>query len=146
MTLVSDIKTRLEAEVTALTGRVDEVADLAVLVSTGALPQRNPAAFVVPLGFDGGTPDAAAGLYRQSTTETVGVILFVEAAGDPRARRALATVDQLKDAVVAAIAGWAPDDAIGVFVARRGRLVSVNAGTVIYQIDFSLMDQLRIAS
>ena len=146
MTLVADCKTRIEDQVAALAGRVEEVADLAALVAAGALPQRSPAAFVLPLGFDGGAGTAATGFYRQDKSETIGVILFVEAAGDPRAQRALATVDSLKDAVVAGVAGWGPDSAVGVFAARRGRLVSVTAGTVIYQIDFSLFDSLRIAS
>ena len=147
MTLVTDVRDELLASVEALADRVGTAADLAELIRRNSLPQKSPFAFVLPLGFDGGEPDAAAGLYRQGLTRSVAVVLFVEAPGDPRAEKALATVDTLEAAVLVAIAGKAPDEnAIGVLYARRGRLVSVAAGTVIYQIDFSLFDQLRIAT
>lgn len=144
MTLVADVQEELAARVPALAGRIGAALDLAELMRTGALPQQSPYAFVVPLGFDGGTPDAAAGLYRQPLTRGVGVVLFVSAPGDPRAEKALAAVDGLEAEILRAIAGKAPDDAIGVLSARRGRLVEIAAGTVIYQIDFALSDQLRI--
>ena len=144
MTLVADVKTRIDAQVAALTGRVDEVADLAALVAANALPQRMPWSSVVPLGVDGGEADAVTGLYRQNVSEVIGVVMIAEALGDPKARRGLATIDTLKDAVIAALAGWRPAGALGVFTLRRGRLVSVNNGTVIYQLEFALKDQLRI--
>jgi hypothetical protein len=144
MTLVADIRQRILDKVAALDGRVDQVADLAELVRRNALPQKSPAAFCVPAGFDGGEPDAATGIYRQAWNETVGVVLYVEAPGDARASRAIDKVDELVAAIVGAVAGWAPADAIGVIAAVRGRLVSVDHGAVLYQIDFALSDQLRI--
>jgi hypothetical protein len=144
MTLVETVKTQISAQVAALTGVLEEVAELSALVQQNALPQRLPAGFVIPLGCDGREPDAAAGLYRQSFREVIGVVLVAESAGDPKAKRALVKIDTLKDAVIAALAGWAPAEAIGVFVLLRGRLVSVVAGTVFYQLDFALDDQLRI--
>lgn len=146
MTLVADVKDRIEAGVAALAGRVEEAAELAELIRRQALPNRSPAAFVLPVGFDGGAGDAVTGLYRQPKTEVVGVVLIVEALGDPKAKRAIPKIDELVLAVLEAVAGWGPADAIGVFEARRGRLLAVNAGSVIYQIDFALSDQLRIAS
>jgi hypothetical protein len=146
MTLVADIRQELGALVPALAGRVGAAIDLAELVRTGALPQQSPYAFVVPLGFDAGPADVATGLFRQPMTRGVGVVLFVSAPGDPRAEKALATVDTLEAEILEAICGKSPDDAIGVLSARRGRLVSLAAGTVIYQIDFALTDQLRIAT
>jgi hypothetical protein len=144
MTLVEHVRTRIESEVPSLAGLLEEVADLAALVKEGALPARELAGFVIPLGFDGGAADAAAGLYRQQVEDVIGVVLVAQALGDPAAKGALTTVDALKDLIVEAVAGWAPDSVVGVFVARRGRLVSVVAGTVIYQIEFAVQDQLRI--
>ncbi len=144
MTLVSTVKDKLGADIPALAGAVDEVADLAALVTAGALPQRPKAAFVIPLGFDDRGAESASGLFTQAIEDAIGVVLVVQAPGDPKARRALSTVDELKDAVLASLAGWAPADAVGVLVPRRGRLVSVTAGAVIYQVDFALSNQLRI--
>jgi hypothetical protein len=72
------------------------------------------------------------------------VILCAKALGDARARRALPTIDTVKDQVIAAVAGWAPVDVAGVFSVTKGRLVSVTKGLVIYQLDFAVTDQLRI--
>jgi hypothetical protein len=144
-TLVESVKARIEASVAALNGATEEVADLAELVKRSALPQRATAAFVIPLGFNGGIPDAATGIFRQLIDDQVGVVLVVQAPGDPQAKTALAKIDVLSKAVINAVAGWAPDDVIGVFRAVRGRLVSIAAGTVFFQIDFAVEDQLRIA-
>lgn len=148
MTLITDVKTRIEAEVAALTGRMEEVADLAELVRQKALPQRSPAGYVIPLGFNGrSADDGVIGLYRQMLDEVVGVVLVVEALGDSKAKRALATIDDLVTAVVEAVCGWsANEDAIDDFRAVRGRLVSVTAGVVIYQLDFAVQRQLRITT
>jgi hypothetical protein len=143
MNLVEQVKARIEAEVSGLA--VDEAADFAELVRQGSLPQRKEAAFVLPLGFNGGDPQAdLAGFYKQSLDEVVGVILVVQSLGDPKARRAIATVATLTDAILMAICGWQPDDAVGDFRALRGRLIAVNAGTVFFQIDFAIQTQLRI--
>ena len=144
MSLVADVKERILANVPDLAGAVEEAADLAELVRQGALPQKPRAAFVLPLGFDARQADAASGIYRQSIDDVIGVVLVAQTAGDAKAQRALATIDALKDAVLAAVCGWAPVGAIGDFTARRGRLVSVAAGTIIYQLDFALQNQLRL--
>jgi hypothetical protein len=144
MTLVDQVKARIEAKVAALAGRLEEVADLAELVAAGALPQRMPWAFVIPLGFNGREPADAAGLFIQTLDETVGVVLLVEAVGDPKAKRAIATIDLLVIDVRNALCGFVPDGEIGDFRATRGRLVSVANGVVIYQLDFAIPAQLRI--
>ncbi|RJF70869.1 phage tail terminator protein [Rhodopseudomonas palustris] len=143
-TLIESVADRLDTEVAALHKRIETIADLAALMSEGAMPQRDVAAFVVPLGFDDRGGDAAAGLHTQLIAESVGVILCVKSLGDAKARRAVPAVDGLKDQVIDALVGWAPDHVVGVFRTSRGRLVSVNKGLVIYQIDFVLVDQLRI--
>lgn len=144
MTVVSDVKTRV-AMVDGIRS-VDEAADLSALIGEGQLPQQSPAAFVLPLGFNGGDPDVVTGIYRQPFNPVVAVVLVIQAPGDVKARKALATIDQLEQDLCAKICGWAPADAIGVFRALRGRLVSVANGLVIYQLEFALQDQLRIAT
>lgn len=144
MTTLAVFKERVETGVAALDARIEEAADLAALVRSDALPAQSPWAFAIPLGIDGGAPDAAAGIYRQSITEVVGLVLVVQAPGDPSGADALGTIDELIIDIVQRVCGWAPDDVPGVFVLRRGRLLSVANGAVIYQLDFALDDQLRI--
>lgn len=145
-TLIDAVVTRLGANVPALGGgRVEAVADLAALVEQGVMPQAEVAAFVVPLGFDDiGGGSSSAGAHIQNLNDSVGVILVVRAPGDAKARRALPTIDDLSEAVQRAIAGWTPDHTPGVFKVVRGRLVSVMAGAIMYQLDFQLTRQLRI--
>ncbi len=112
----------------------------------GNLPQVTPAAFVLPLGMRGGQPDAAAGMFRQFYDDVVAIVLVVEFAGDATGGRALPPIDALVRAIVDAMAGWGPGNQVGVFRLMAGRLVSVAAGTVIYQLDFAINDQLRIAT
>jgi hypothetical protein len=45
--------------------------------------------------------------------------------------------------VLAALGGFDPAEAIGVLRLQRGELVSLNAGAVIYQLDFAILTQLR---
>ena len=144
MTLLADVAERVRTSVPALADRVEFVADMAALVSEGALPQKELMAYVVPLGFDDHGGETVAGLHTQMLKQSIGVILCAKALGDARARRALPTIDTVKDQVIAAVAGWAPVDVAGVFSVTKGRLVSVTKGLVIYQLDFAVTDQLRI--
>lgn len=143
-TLVDLVAQRIGQEVSELTGAIEYVAEFAALVEEGALPQRDVAAFVVPLGFDAGGGESATGVHTQIINEAVGVILVVKARGDTRARPAVPKVDALVNKIVEKVAGWAPNDSVGVFNVLRGRLVPGGRGVVVYQIEFSLRDQLRI--
>ncbi|HEX8485700.1 phage tail terminator protein [Sphingomonas sp.] len=134
---------RLEA-IPALAGRVHGAAKLADLTERGSAAQVAPAAFVLPLGLRAGTPDAVTGLFRQSLDRLVGVVLLVRNLGDATGEKALVDLDLLIEAVIQALAGWGPDDAFGVFALARGELFSIAAGTITYQLDFSIEDQLRI--
>jgi hypothetical protein len=142
--LVDSVAQRIDSNVAALTGCIEYIADLAALLAAGAMPQREVCAFVVPLGFDDRGGDSATGLFTQMLQESVGVVLSIKALGDAKARRALPTIGSLKAGVIGAVAGWAPDNVAGVFRVTRGRLLSVDKGLVLYQIDFALLDQLRI--
>jgi hypothetical protein len=144
-TLADSVVERVVTQVTSLKS-VQQAAELSALVRAKALPQRMPAAFVLPLGFDWKGGEASSNQFTGMMQEMIGIVLIAEATGDVRAEKAAKAIDALKDEVVAAVAGWAPDSAIGVFEPVRGRLVSVDCGTVFYQIDFCLLNQLRIAA
>lgn len=139
--LVSD---RIEAQVAALSGHVEDIAAMAALIAEGAMPQADVSAFVCPLGFDDKGGESATGYHTQMLEDSIAVVLCVKARGDVKAKKALPTISELKDAVIDAVAGWGPNAAVGVFFVRRGRLVSAEGGLVIYQLDFTLQDQLRI--
>jgi hypothetical protein len=142
-TLVDSVATRIDDQVAALKGAVQYIADLASLIAANAMPQREVSAFVVPLGFDGGEGQSAVNAHTQMLNRAIGVVLAVKALGDATAQRAPPKIDVLEKAVLAAVAGWAPDSTVGVFNATKGRLVSIENGLVLYQIDFALKDQLR---
>lgn len=134
----------LVAEIPALAGRVHGAAKLAELTKGNSLTQVAPAAFVLPLGLQGGAVSAATGLYVQAVDRLVGVVLVVRNLGDATGEKAVGELDPLVDAVIDAVCGWAPPSAIGVFKLQRGELVSIAGGTITYQLDFALDDQLRI--
>ncbi|RIA44046.1 hypothetical protein DFR49_2282 [Hephaestia caeni] len=142
---IGAVMDRVALAAPVLAGRVHSAAKLSEVMQRNQLPQVTPAAFVLPLGLQGGAADAVTGLYRQSVSHVVGVLLAVRAAGDATGAAGLATLDPLIDAVVGGIAGWTPDDdTIGVFTLSRGELLSLSAGTLTYQLDFAIEDQLRI--
>lgn len=141
---MQDVKAAIAA-IPALAGRVQGAAKLAQLTEKGAQMTADRAAFVLPLGLRGGAASAAAGLYRQSIDRLVGVVLMVRNRGDDTGEKAALEMSDLVDAVIAAVVGGGPEEAIGVYTLVRGELVSIAAGTITYQLDFALEDQLRIA-
>lgn len=141
---IAEVKTRLEGQVLELNGAMQEAVDFAALVEAGQLPQRPVAGFVLPAGLDFAPSPDAATAFTQGLNDIVAVVLVLQAPGDATARRALPKLEALIGAVINAICGWAPGGEAGVFEARRGRLLSVNAGAVFYQLDFAISDQLRV--
>jgi len=144
--LLDPIKARLEAEVPSLSRRVEGAAELSALVKAGQLPQVTPHAFLLPLGFRAERGESVTGLFTQVVADTVGVLLVERVAGDATGGKVLPKVEALADAVLGALAGWEPDaDAFDVLVPVRGDLVSLTAGTVMFQLNFAVRRQLRIA-
>lgn len=144
-TLVEQVADQLDAEVPALKGGVEYIAELAALLESGGAPQRDVAAFVVNLGMDDRGGDAAAGMHTQMIGTTIGVVLCVRSRGDAKAKRAIPTVDALVKQTIDAVAGWAPtDDYTGVFSVARGRQLPLVAGLIVYQLEFTIDDQLRV--
>jgi hypothetical protein len=155
MLLSALLEQRLGTIVDGLEDRVQSAADLTEMLRQKTLPQSEVAAFVVPAGERATSQgDAATSAFTQMVDQVFAVILFVRAAGDATGKRGLVKLDPLKRAVIAAVAGWAPEDeeldntesAIGVFRLSRGQLVSLTAGTQIYQLEFAIAVQLRIIS
>jgi hypothetical protein len=129
----------------ALSGRVHGAARLSELRARGSLLQACPAAFVLPLGLRGGSSSAATGLYRQSVEWVEGVVLAVRAVMDASGAAALDQIEPLIEATIGAVAGVERDDRTGVYRLLKGELLSLDAGLLIYQLDFAIEDQLRIA-
>lgn len=143
-TLEQFVAERIAGLVPVLAGRIEDIAALAALIEAEALPQHDVFAFTCPLGFDSRGGDSATGAHTQMIEDSVGVVFGVKARGDAKAKKALPTIGELKKGIVNAVAGWGPDGTADVFYVRRGRLLSAAKGLVLYQIDFSLLDQLRI--
>jgi len=138
------VSARIEDKVPDLAGRTLGAGDFADLVEKNRMPQQTPAAYVLPGGYTGGEAQASAGLFVQTMSETVIVIVAVRVAGDPLHSAAVAQASPIVRQVIEGVAGWGPDEAPGVFVLSRGELVGAKDGLLIFQIDFTLMDQLRI--
>lgn len=134
------------AAIPALSNRVQGAAKLAELQARNQVPQYSPAAYVIGSGLRGGAADATAGMFRQAIDRMVSIILFVRLAGDATGGAAAVELDQLVEDVVTRIAGWAPDEAIGVWRLGRGELIAFSGGLATYQLDFILDDQLRISA
>jgi hypothetical protein len=146
MIRLDDVRTRIEGAVPELAGRLGNAGDFANLVETSQLPQVTPAGYVLPGGIQGSEPDVTSGLFRQSFREVVSVILVSRVAGDPLSSKAIDELAPFVRTVVAAVCGWGPADAIGVFQLVQAELVGAKGGALIFQIDFALNDQLRITT
>jgi hypothetical protein len=142
--MIADIITRLQEKVTDFRS-VEGAASFSALIKRKALPQATPAAHVIPMSLRGSNPDAATGVFRQSITETVGIVITVRP-NDHIGARGIDPVEHLKTEVIKAIAGWATDDEVGVFQVTSGSMTSVSGGAVVYTLQFSIADQLRILS
>jgi hypothetical protein len=141
--LVDAVRTRLEAAAPSFAGRVRASSDFAEIVETGQMPQGGSTAFVLPLSLratdnNGG---GMAGVHLQMLSEGVGVLIAMLAA-DVRARR-LTGIEPLIDEVIAALAGWTPEEAGFAMAVSRGALIPGFKGGLLYQIDFTCQRQLR---
>lgn len=145
--MIASLIARLGAAVPDIAGRVEGALELSEMIRQKALPQAPLHAFVIPAGLVARSQgDAAAGAFTQAIDRLVSIVLVFRSAGDVRGTRVQPKVDETVEAVVTAVCGHEPDDAIGVFRLTRGRLVEFSAGTIFYQLDFALQDQIRVLS
>lgn len=146
--LMPQVAARLETEIPALAKRVFGAAQLSGLMARNALPQVTPAAFVLPLGLGVlGSPDAGASAWTQMVDERIGVVLVIRVHGDATGGSGLADLAQLVEAVLAALAGWDPGDTItGVLRFTGSNLTSLSAGTIVYELNFAIENQLRVTA
>jgi hypothetical protein len=128
-----------------LAGRTAGAAALAVLQQTKAYPQVTPAAHVVPTGLRGLPPDSYGGSFTLPVVRGVAVILTVRT-HDATGARWLDRIDDIVEAIVTRIAGWTPDSGSrGVLTLDQAVIAGSDAGTLVYQIAFTLDDQMRIS-
>ncbi len=144
MIRIDEVRARIEERVLALSGKIGNAAQFGLLVERNQMPQHRAAAFVLPGSLQGGNAQAITGHFTQSFQESVIVVLASKVANDPTGERATDEITPLVRAVVEAVCGWGPDTAPGTFVLGSGELVGTQAGTLVYQLDFLLSDQLRI--
>ena len=136
---------RLKLNAPVLGERIEGVASLQTLMASNALPQVTPAAHVIPTALRGRAADTASTVFRQRFDQAITVLLSIRT-NDRNGSAALENIDATLMEIITAIAGWAPDDEVGVFRLEGGRVVSMERGTFVYEINFSIEDQLRIAS
>lgn len=123
--------------------KVEGAAELTSYMATQNKPPAGITAFVVPTGLRGGEVTSASTLYVQMVEEVVTVILIMRHA-DRTGAAALPKIEAAIDECITAVAGWGPDDAPGTFRLRSGAPFSFSGDMLAYQIEFAIMDQLRI--
>lgn len=142
--MIEVIIARLKDRVPNLRGRVDGALAFDELVRANSLP-ASTTAYVVPDALRGGQADASAGAYVQEITETISVVLMLRP-NDRFGARGIDPIEELRGQIFEALAGWAPGDETGVFQMTRAKLLRFQGGAIVYEIVFSITDQLRILS
>lgn len=133
---LSSIVSRLQTECPALRQ--------VLLALSGAAPQSYPSAYVLPLS-DAAAPGRLLGVHSQLVTSRFGVEIMVKhaamaASGGP-AQEAL---EDLREAVMAALAGWQPGPEFEPLAYAGGRLVQFDAGLAVWREEFTTRYEERI--
>lgn len=123
-------------------GRVYPAGNLAALIRSGIAAEPILKAHVLPSSLTGGKTEAATGAYVQLVDRGVSVVISLPIADATGAAQA-DDLEQLIFATTEAVTGWGPVDCPGVFRLARGQLVSMQGGIIVYQLDFTIADQLR---
>lgn len=140
--MLDAVETRLKTLAPDLGGRVDQLLSLEKVLKTGGLPETTTT-FLVPLGLTGGAVEYATGELHQDTVERLGVLLVLRSR-DRTGEAAIARLRDLRGQVIAALVGWSPGTDFGAFTLARASLGPVLAGAVLYLLEFTITDQLRI--
>lgn len=134
---------RIEERVTALAGLTKGAADFSALVKSRDPNRVRRGAYVIALALTGGAARAVTGAFVQDIEENLSVVL-TQRAEDPTGGAGRDWIVTQRDAVIAAIVGWVPEGSPGPLRLRRGQLINVADGVLVYQLDFSAASQLRI--
>ena len=137
------LRTRIEAQVPSLAGNLGNAGQFTQLIERNQLPQWRRGGFILPGSLIGGPVRSAATAFIQDFDETITVVLVCRVAADPLGDKGLDEITPLVRDVVMAVVGWGPADAPGVFSLVKGELVGSQDGALIFQLDFTLSDQLR---
>lgn len=139
---LAQVITRIEARVPELSRRTRETEDFQALLRQTSLTAATGGAYVMPAGLRGGKAEIFSGSYVQDIDEVIAVVLLVPAPSKGLGRQG-ATITTLIKAVIEAVAGWAPDDVIGVFQVLRGAMINLGTALLAYQLEFCISDQVR---
>ena len=140
--MFDETKTRLEAEAPLLRD-VHGAGAFSALIAAKVAPTTTPVAYVVPVAMRGGSNEDSAGAFVQNTDETLSVIIMLRS-NDRVGDKGVEPIIAVRDQVIASIAGWTPSTQTGSFALRGAKMTSVVAGLLVYQVEFSISDQLRI--
>lgn len=139
---LAPVITRIESLVPALAGRVRETEDYVGLLRMKSMTSATGGAYVMPAGLRGGKAQASTGAFIQDVDEVIAVVILVPAPNKGFGRPGDKITDLIRGAIEA-VAGWAPDDAVGVFQVLRGAMINLGDAVLAYQLDFSISDQVR---
>lgn len=137
---------RLLAAVPEL-GSVEGAAELAALLTAPPQVWAMPRAHVVPMGIRGGKVLDVTGAYVQDVEVAFSVYVSVASHGDAKGKRSMLDVAAVQNKIITCLCGWVPDGlSIGGEVRlARSYLAELKPGLLVYAMDFTLPDQLRIS-
>lgn len=144
---VGSIIARLSAQVPELAS-VKGASELAALLAAPPQVWARPQAHVVPMGIRGGPVQSAAGMYVQATDVSFSVYLAFPAHNDAKGARAMTDVAAVQNKVITSLCGWVPEgqDVDGEVRLARAYLAELKPGLLVYAIDFTVPDQMRITT
>jgi hypothetical protein len=134
---------RIEARVPDLVGKIRGATEFAALVASNDIRQVTSGAYVLAMSLAGGQARASTGAFVQDLEEGLSVVL-TQRAEDPLGGAGRDWIITQRDAVIAALAGWVPTGSPGPMRLRRGQMLNVARGLLVYQIDLAVANQLRI--
>jgi len=141
--MLEAVLSRIETRVPDLAGRLRGAAEFSALVASNDIGQVRRAAYVIAMALTGGAARASTGAFVQDVEEGLSIVL-TQRAEDPRGGSGRDWITTQRDAVIAALAGWVPTGSPGPMRLRRGQMLNVARGLLVYQLDFSVPTQLRI--
>lgn len=137
---------RLIATVPEL-GSVEGAAELAALLNAPPQVWARPRAHVVPMGIRGGQVLDVAGAYVQQIEIAFSVYVSFASHGDAKGKQSMLDVSALQNKIIICLCGWVPAGLTtnGEVRLARSYLAELKPGLLVYALDFTLPDQLRMS-